>query len=223
MTTALAGVPGDPGDGRQRGRTQLARPPGRRPWSIAAGLLLMLGSSLTAVVLVGRPQGGVPVLVLVHDVAAGEAVTAADLGVVEIVPAGGIGWIPAERRSQVVGLAAGGPLPAGQLLTEGSLAPSAQAIGRGRVLVALALRAGDLPATAAPGDRVSLQAPAVGAGAAVDPGGPRAVAIGEGRLWSVVTGPGGGVVVTVAIDRSLESAVSGASMAGAMKLNLVGG
>ena len=95
-----------------------------------------------------------PVLALSRDVPMGAAVTADDLRVAHVASDPALQPISANDRSQVVGRHAAMSLAAGTLLTSSMLTDSF-APGPGQALVAVPLKAGQMPARALmPGDHV---------------------------------------------------------------------
>ncbi len=208
----------------------------RRPSLVVVGLLVVCASALAGALALRATSGTAPALVMARPLARGDVVVATDLRVVDIEPSPGLAWMPASEQGQIIDSAARGPVVAGQLVS-GELFGSPQAaIGPGRVVVAAALRPGDLPESARPGDGVRIHV--IGSGG--DPPGPPPAdggsgrdmgaragsqSLGRGLVWSVtVTGGGtGGPLVELLIDDELESAVTQAAATGRLKLNLVGG
>jgi Flp pilus assembly protein CpaB len=118
----------------------------------------------------GQPPS-VPVLVAARDLAAGAALTSANLRLaavpVDLVPAGAIGSLRA-----ITGRVAAGPLRRGEPLTDARLVGRGLAAGLSppeSVAVPVRLADGQTAALVRPGDAVDLLATPVDAGAAPDP------------------------------------------------------
>ncbi len=119
------------------------------------------------------------VLAVARDVPAGAQITQADLTAAAISAGGAVTTIPARQEPQVTGRVAAVDLPAGTLLVPADLT-SAMVPGPGQQLVAVALKAGQLPASGlAPDDQVLVVATPGEAGQpASGLAGPRALAQG---------------------------------------------
>lgn len=100
----------------------------------------------------------VPVLALARDVAAGAAVSDADLVVVDLPVDPNIEPVAAANRASVVGKVAQMPLLAGGILTAGQVGPS-DGFGAGERMVALAVKLGQMPATGVSSGRRVLIVP----------------------------------------------------------------
>lgn len=152
MTTPFTGAP-------ERTPIRLRRSP---RW-LALGLLAtVLGGLATAVgfLTVGASDS---VVVLTRTVHRGEAVAAADLGVVSVGRGAGLRTVSAAGMAELVGQRAATDLPAGSLLVEGSL--GARDLPAGQARVGVRVTAGRLPSTTLlPGTPVLVVAlPAAGA------------------------------------------------------------
>jgi Flp pilus assembly protein CpaB len=127
---------------------------------VVIGLALLLAGVLGTVAVVQRAGQRVPVLVMAHDVAAGEVIGDQDVRVAEIGLAPGVTSLGIGDRARVVGRVAGSPLAAGQLLTPAAVT-NGPVLGPGQVAMSLAvapehaaagrLRAGDRVAVVASG------------------------------------------------------------------------
>jgi len=145
------------GDGLGRPAPLVRLPRRRRPMMIVAAALLVGIGILVSVAMYQQVNRQVPVLVVTRDVAAGGALTTADLGTASIA-ATGVSDIPARQRNQVIGLVAGTALRPGMLLVASDLVSSLPP-APGQVLVAVSLRPAALLASGvAPGDHVTLVA-----------------------------------------------------------------
>jgi hypothetical protein len=123
---------------------------------VAAALLVGLGI-LISVAMYQRVNHQVQVLVVQQDVGPGSVITSADLGTASIA-ASGVSDIPAQQRSQVVGLVAASALRPGMLLAPADLVTSLPP-APGQVLVGISVRPSALLAGGiVPGDHVVLVA-----------------------------------------------------------------
>ena len=145
---------------------ELLRAVSRRRWLLAAGLVAAAVATALPV-LSPTPPAGVSVLTAAHDLAAGTALTDADVARVslpsELVPTGALAG-----GEQVAGRFAAGPVRAGEPLTDVRLmGPGLLALLGQDGLVAVPVRLAD-PAAAAlvrPGDRVDVLAAGTSPGA----------------------------------------------------------
>jgi hypothetical protein len=110
----------------------------RNPGRLALAVLLVVGGGLVFVSLYRSHGRQVPVLVMARDVAAGQPIVDADLGLAD-VSASGVEMIPAsERASMSTGKVAQVSLRKGSLLVRGQLGTTAPgAAGTGLVVVTL--------------------------------------------------------------------------------------
>jgi hypothetical protein len=111
---------------------------------VLGGVLLVTGSGLVGMTLLGSADDRVAVLALRRPVEPGQVLADTDLAVVGLAAEGDLRYLPADRRAEVVGQVAVAPLPAGALLHPSNVA-ARPAVGPGRAVVALALGPGDLP------------------------------------------------------------------------------
>lgn len=126
----------------------------RRPWLIALGALLASIGALAVVWMVGAAGQRQEVLVVRQELAYGDEVTSADLGIARVSVDPGVAVVPASRRSDMVGLIATTRLTPGSLLTGDALSPRSGPVA-GQVLVPVALPAERMPAGGLqPGDRI---------------------------------------------------------------------
>ncbi len=145
-----------------RGPWRAARHRRRLPFVALGGLLVIvcvLGYAWGAVRLGDRVQ----VLAVARSVAAGQALTAADLKQVSAAQDPGVQLIPAEQAQQVIGRTAVVPLLPGTLLTS-SLVGEAAFPPAGKVTASLALKPGQYPQGLANGARVAVYVSATGTG-----------------------------------------------------------
>lgn len=172
--------------------------PRRSPRLVIIGVLVACLGALGAAVAWTQMTRSAPVVVVISDVARGEVVKAADLGVANVGTPPGVESFPADRLQELVGKRALVDLPAGVLVGPGSIGEPVTPAGTSHV--GLKLAAGRLPTSPMPaGTRVLLvpvQAPgAEKAGAS----------LGAAIEASVVSQPeqlpdGASWVVDVAVD-----------------------
>lgn len=121
----------------------------RRRYGLAAlGLLFILVAALAAAILVQSLRSSVSVLVLASDIEAGEILDATKVVVAQLGSdgLGQIDFVDAERQSDVVGLRALGPMPAGSVLSRSMFGSSADVVPAGKTVVGVVLVPGALPA-----------------------------------------------------------------------------
>jgi hypothetical protein len=119
--------------------------PRRRPWLVATGVLLAAVGALSVVWLVGAAGQRQEVIAVRQEVAYGEVVEAADLGVTRVSVDPGVDVVAASERDVLVGQVAMTRLVPGMLMASGMVA----AVGEpteGRVLVPVAVPAERMPA-----------------------------------------------------------------------------
>ena len=186
---------------------------------LAAGLAA--GSVATSLsVLAPRAEAGVQVLTAAHDLAAGTALAAGDVRVVDlprlVAPAGAL-VVPAEAVGRV--LAA--PMRRGEPVTDVRLAGAALLASGEEGLVAVPVRVADAASAAlvTAGDRVDVLA------AAATPGGPpyaQVVAAGAEVLAvpTAVQDGGDGALIVVATTPSVAARLAAAAVSSRLSLTL---
>lgn len=194
--------------------------PRRRSWALAViGVLVVAVCAL--VFAVGWVQAGnrKPVLAVVHDVAAGQLLTAADLQVVRVSASGPVSLVPAAAEASALGRPAAGPLPAGALLTSGDIGPAAPAAGQDDLGVAV--KAGQYPPDLSAGQTVDVLAtPAASSGgsssqAASSP----ALPVGQAVVLGVDTvASSGATVVELRLSQNAVPQVAAAAATGQIAL-----
>jgi hypothetical protein len=139
----------------------------RRPAMVALGVALVGVGILGGAALFQHVNHQVPVLVLRSDVPAGSVLTAADLSTVPVAAGPGVQLVPARQEGQVVGLVAATDLRSGALLAAADLTTSVPPVA-GQVLVPVALKPSQLPASGLSGGDhvVVVWAPGASASAA---------------------------------------------------------
>ncbi|MFY1632350.1 SAF domain-containing protein [Solwaraspora sp. WMMB335] len=163
----------------------------------------------------------VQVLAVARPVAAGQAITAADLTQVSAARDSGVRLVPAADAAEVVGRTAVVPLVAGMLLTPEVLGDAAFPPG-GQVTASVAVKPGQYPQGLAAAARVAVYVPATARdGGQPDPAATSAAA--PDRLSAVVLGVDlagdgqGSTVITLLLDAS-DAPLLAAAPAGAVVL-----
>jgi hypothetical protein len=190
---------------------------GRGPWRAARRRrrlpLVALGGLLVIVCVLGYAWGAVrlgdrvQVLAVARPVAAGQALTVADLRQVSAAQDPGVQLIAAAQADQVVGRTAVVPLLPGTLLTS-SLVGEAAFPPVGKVTASLALKPGQYPQGLANGARVAVYASGAGDGQAAPANNAKAAEPTPVRLQAVVLGVDlagdgqGATVITLLLDAS---------------------
>ncbi len=127
----------------------------RRPAVLALAVVLVGLGGLVNAVAVGH-GGRVPVLAVARPVPVGQQVTEADVMVVQLASAPGLGMVPADRRGEVVGRYAAVGLRPGSLFTPDAVSDQRAPVA-GQAVLAVAVTTGLVPARGlVPGDRVLL-------------------------------------------------------------------
>jgi hypothetical protein len=197
----------------------------RQSWLLVTGLLAMVVCAGVFVLVYVGADARVPVLAAQRPLAAGQAITTGDLRVVRIVPAPGVGLVPAARVGQVVGRSVAVPVPEGGLLSEAHLGPPVWPAA-GQAVAALPVKPGRLPAGVAAGSRVLVVvvasdplAPPAGA-----PAGPEArpAAPVPATVMHVAQGVDGTGIAVVTLLLAHADAVRVAAAAGDLALVLAG-
>jgi len=194
--------------------------PRRRSWALAViGVLVVAVCAL--VFAAGWVQAGnrKPVLAVVHDVAAGQLLTAADLQVVRVSASGPVSLVPAAAEASVLGRPAAGPLPAGALLTSGDIGPAAPAGGLDDLGVAV--KAGQYPPDLSAGQTVDVLATpaASSAGSSSQATSSPALPVGQAVVLGVDTvASSGATVVELRLSQNAVPQVAAAAATGQIAL-----
>lgn len=184
---------------------------------VVVGLLLMLVAVFGGASLIRSAQARTPVLVAARAVQPGATITAADIRVVELSIAGGLAYMPATMRDQIVGRVAAEPLSEGKLLAPSSVSQSTP-LPAGTVAMSLLLKP-DRAAGGAlrPGDHV-----AVIASTAPGRGDPRTTILFPNVTVLAVSrsdvSDGSGVLVTLRLRLEEARALAAARAAGQVDL-----
>ena len=194
--------------------------PRHRSWALAViGVLVVAVCAL--VFAAGWVQAGnrKPVLAVVHDVAAGQLLTAADLQVVRVSASGPVSLVPAAAEASVLGRPAAGPLPAGALLTSGDIGPAAPAAGQDDLGVAV--KAGQYPPDLSAGQTVDVLATpaASSAGSSSQATSSPALPVGQAVVLGVDTdASSGATVVELRLSQNAVPQVAAAAATGQIAL-----
>ena len=194
--------------------------PRRRSWALAViGVLVVAVCAL--VFAAGWVQAGnrKPVLAVVHDVAAGQLLTAADLQVVRVSASGPVSLVPAAAEASILGRPAAGPLPAGTLLTSGDIGPAAPAAGQDDLGVAV--KAGQYPPDLSAGQTVDVLATpaASSAGSSSQATSSPALPVGQAVVLGVdVNASSGATVVELRLSQNAVPQVAAAAATGQIAL-----
>ena len=194
--------------------------PRRRSWALAViGVLVVAVCAL--VFAAGWVQAGnrKPVLAVVHDVAAGQLLTAADLQVVRVSASGPVSLVPAAAEASILGRPAAGPLPAGALLTSGDIGPAAPAAGQDDLGVAV--KAGQYPPDLSAGQTVDVLATpaASSAGSSSQATSSPALPVGQAVVLGVDTvASSGATVVELRLSQNAVPQVAAAAATGQIAL-----
>lgn len=211
--------------GNGTGQFKLQAPPGRRPRlpELVVGAALVVGFALAAVLWHMSTTDKDPALALAVPVARGEVVEGSDLRVVYVASDDPIARLGRSDAKDVVGRVALADLPAGTILTSGSVAPRLT-VGPGEGLVGLALDPGQVPASRLlPGEQVNIVAgPAEGAAEPAD-GRPTAVLASRATVFAVEElRTEGRKLVSVKLAEADANRVAAAAERGPVRLVLVG-
>ncbi len=192
----------------------------RRPAMVAGGLLLILLCGTVSAALVTRGDRSVAVLALARDVPAGQQLTAADLRTARL-SGSGVSAVSASAATTVIGQSLSATLPAGTLLTSRML-NATSVPPAGQQLVALALKAGLVPAEVTAGRDVSLIAVDSKTAAGQTPGAAATVLVPRARVLSVHTDPSSGqVLMSVQVQASMAPAIVQADASGTIAVTLL--
>lgn len=213
----------------QIGAPSRRRRPGR--WAlVAVAVAVVAVAGLLNVSLVSAMSRRGSYLAMARTVEAGQIVTAADLGTVDLAGAANLNALPATERSSVVGRAATITLEAGSLVPAGAVG-TPSGLGAGEVLVALGLKTGQYPPSLREGDHVMIVGTGTGSGVGVTTGAVDDAAgtalVADSRVMAVTSAaPGSGsdeVVVSVVVDGAAAAPVAGAASVGKVSVVLLGG
>lgn len=186
-----------PKTGLEDRATAVAARAGRGPWRatrrrrrlpfVALGGLLVIVCVLAYAYGAAQLGNRVQVLAVARPVAAGQAITAADLKQVSAARDPGVRLVPASQAVEVVGRTAVVPLVPGTILTPELLGDAAFPPG-GQVTASVALKPGQYPQGLAPGARVDVYVSANAPGGGQPAPAASSAATGPAWLSAVVLG-----------------------------------
>ena len=189
---------------------------------VAVGLLLMLVAIFGGASLIRTAQARIPVLVGAAAVQPGDVITASDIRVADLSLSGGVAYLPASMRQQIVGKVAAEPLWDGKLLGPNSIAQSTP-LPPGMVAMSLLLKADHAVAgSLRPGDNVAIIASPPSGQAAQQ----TTILFTSVPVLSVSRArpeDGGGFTVTLRLRLDQARALAAARSAGSVDLVLLSG
>jgi Flp pilus assembly protein CpaB len=190
------------------------------PW-VALGLLLVFGSGLAFAAWSHATSSRVAVLVAASDIDAGDVIGPTSLRTEEVAAGPGLSRVTADRRADLVGKSARGPIPAGALLTP-TMVSDGPVVPAGQSVVGAVLAPGAYPTEALrPGDTVELVASAVTKEPDAVP-----LSLGRARVWAITdadaTSGTRGRFVSLLVSADDALAVTNASALQQLRLVLVG-
>lgn len=193
---------------------------------VVGGVMAAAVAALGFAALYGSAADTVAALAVARPVAAGHALSDADLREVEVKAGPGVALVPAVRRSALIGRRPAAPLVAGALLSEAQLAPD-RALEPGTVVAAVPLKAGQFPPGLVTGDQVDVVvtggAVALATDALAASGAGGAVLTRSARVAGVIAASGAGgqaAVVSLVVADTVGPNVVAAAGAGQVGLLL---
>jgi hypothetical protein len=195
---------------------------GRNRSRVAAGLLLILVTTLGVLVLFSKAGDRQAVLAVAQTVEVGEVVDARDLRVVHVSADPGVRAIPATQRQQVVGRTAAVRLVPGSLLASGQLGDGV-AVPAGHAMVGAVLKPGQYPIGLTVGDRVALVfGAASGAGIVVSAESAGAPPTATVAALGDPADATGGLTVSLVVPADAAPGLASAGAAGRLNLVVLG-
>ncbi|GAA0399428.1 hypothetical protein GCM10009530_58940 [Microbispora corallina] len=178
----------------------------RKPALAALAVLLILGGSLAATLLVMRSGDRVSAVRIVEQVGAGQLIPASAIQEVQIADTG-IDYVPWRFSDRVVKTYAAVTLLPGTLLTEQMVSADSDEVGPGKAIVGLALKAGQVPSGLIKGDMVQvIYVPSAGRGSSTAQ---QRVLASAARVESVGSAErSGSGLVSVVVDTSVAPTVA---------------
>lgn len=214
------------GNGSGPGQLRVEPPPGRRARlpELVVGMALMVGFALAAVLWHMSTTDRQAALALAGPVSRGDVIKASDLRVVYLSSDAHIARLGKGEAAVVVGRTALSDLPAGTMITRGSVAPALR-VGPGEGLVGLSLEPGQVPASnLLPGDVVNVVGgpTEAAAGAVQAEGGGTAVLARRAVVYAVdAVGAQGRRFVSVKLPEAEANRLAAAVERGPVRLVLV--
>ena len=208
---------GHPGLSAPASRRLPVPPRERKPALAALAVLLILGGALATTLLTMRAGDRVSAIRITRQIAAGQPIALAAMEEVQVARTG-VEYVPWRLRDQVAKTYAKVPLVPGTLLIRGMTTSASEELGPGKAIVGLALKAGQMPADLAEGDRVQvIHVPARNDGAS-------RVLVQNALVHSIGTsGRGGGGLVSIIVDTADSPTVAQHSSSGEIALAVLPG
>jgi hypothetical protein len=190
------------------------------PW-VALGLLLVFGSGLAFAAWSHATSSRVAVLVAATDIDAAEVIDPSALRTEEVAAGPGVDRVTADRRAELVGKTARGPIPAGTLLAP-SMVSDGPVVPDGQTVIGAVRAPGAYPTEALrPGDGVEL----VTVAAATEPDAMPA-SLGRAQVWAIADADAAsgtrGRFVSLLVPADHALAVTNAAALQQLRLVLVG-
>lgn len=129
--------------------------PQRRVPYLLLGVVLVVACAAAAVIVSMQIDQRQPVLVLAHPASVGHVLSSQDFRQVSVSTDVGLDAVPAGASASVLGRPLAYSLPAGALITRGSVGPPAIPTD-GQAIAAVGLKPGQFPPSLAPGARVAV-------------------------------------------------------------------
>lgn len=208
---------GHPGLSAPASRRLPVSPRERRPALAALAVLLILGGALTTTLLMMRTGDRVSAIRISRQIAAGQPIDESAMEEVQVAETG-VDYVPWRLRRQVAKAYAKVPLLPGTLLTRQMTASASEELTPGKAIVGLALKAGQMPADLAKGDRVQvIHVPARGEN--------ESRVLVQNALVHTIGGSGrsGGGLVSIIVDTTDSPTVARHSSSGEIALAVLPG
>jgi len=208
---------GHPGLSAPASRRLPVPPRERKPALAALAVLLILGGALASTLLMIRTGDRVSAIRISRQVAAGQPIDESAMEEVQVARTG-IDYVPWRLRGQVAKTYAKVPLLPGTLLIREMTTSASEELAPGKAIVGLSLKAGQMPADLAKGDRVQvIHVPARGEGAS-------RVLVQNALVHTIgEPGRGGGGLVSIIVDTADSPTVAQHSSSGEIALAVLPG
>lgn len=206
------------------GRRLPGTPRERKPALAALALLLIVGGALGAAFLVVQSGKRVPAVEISQQVGAGQRIPLSAMRQVQVASDTGLHYVPWSQASQVARYYAATTIPAGTLLSSAMVAPGSAAT-KGRDVLGLALRDGQLPSQLTVGDHVGIFAvSSQNSGSAGCPGAGGSALAGDASVLSVGSpGAAGSLVGSAQVGTTDVTVAVPPADAGAVACNAAAG
>ena len=202
------------------GRRLPSAPRERKPALFALAVLLVALCAGAAGLLVVRAGAKVQAIEIVQQVNQSTRIPVTAMQEVGISAGSGVGYVPWDEAAQVGKYFAATTIPAGTLLTESMVAAKSN-VAANKDIVGLSLKAGQMPGTLQPGDKV--EAFAIGSACGVSGGSALTQSAEVMDVSGSVTTAGETASVTVAVEPADAAAMTCAASNGNVGLALLPG